>query len=125
VQLARGNPFIGRLSIGHSASDIPAPPGKPDGPVAGGIAMHGRFEGDVSSTRRDNFIGDSVNFQDDIYDILLNYVGRFGDSDPESGNYSIVNHKTFQEFKFDRFNQEQKEDKKVGRFSSPFLVASN
>jgi hypothetical protein len=44
-QLARGNPYIGMLSIGHNASDIPAPPGKFDGEVAGGIAMHGRFEG--------------------------------------------------------------------------------
>jgi len=108
--LARGNPFIGMLSIGHNAQDIPPPPGKIDGPVAGGIAMHGRFEGDVSSTRRDIHIGDSVNFQYDLFDTLLNYVGRYGDSGPE-GNYSIVNHKVFQEFKFDRFNQDQQEDK--------------
>ena len=74
--------------------------------------MHGRFEGDVSSTRRDIAIGDSVNFQNDLFDTLLNYVGRFGDSGPE-GNYSIVNHKVFQEFKFDRFNQDQQEDKKL------------
>ena len=45
LQLARGNPYIGMLSIGHSAESIPPPPGKLDGPVAGGIAMHGRFEG--------------------------------------------------------------------------------
>lgn len=44
-QLARGNPYIGKLSIAHDASDIPPPPGKFDGPVAGGIAKHGRFEG--------------------------------------------------------------------------------
>ena len=69
--------------------------------------------GDVSSTRRDNAIGDSVNFQDDLFDMLLNYVGRYGDSSPESGNYSIVNHKVFQEFKFDRFNQDQQEDKQL------------
>jgi hypothetical protein len=43
--MARGNPFIGRLSIGHNASDIPPLPGMIDGEVAGGIAMHGRFEG--------------------------------------------------------------------------------
>jgi len=110
--LARGNPFTGMISIGHSAKEIPAPPGKIDGPVAGGIAMHGRFEGDVSSTRRDNHIGDSVNFQNDLFDTLLNYVGRFGDDGPD-GKYSVVNHKTFQEFKFDRFNQDQIEDKKL------------
>jgi hypothetical protein len=44
-QLARGNPYIGRISIVHEASDIPPPPNKIDGPTAGGIAKHGRFEG--------------------------------------------------------------------------------
>jgi hypothetical protein len=43
--LARGNAFMGKISIGHSASDIPPLPNKIDGEVAGGIAMHGRFEG--------------------------------------------------------------------------------
>lgn len=65
--------------------------------------------GDVSSTRRDIHIGDSVNFQDDLFDTLLNYIGRFGDDGPE-GKYSVVNHKVFQEFKYDRFMQDQQED---------------
>ena len=46
-QLARGNPFTGMLSIGHAAVDIPAAPGQIDGEYAGGIAMHGRFEGET------------------------------------------------------------------------------
>jgi hypothetical protein len=46
IQLARGNAFMGKLSIGHAAPDIPAHPGKIDGEYAGGIAMHGRFEGE-------------------------------------------------------------------------------
>ena len=46
--MARGNPYLGRLSIGHAAEDIPATPGQIDGSVAGGIAMHGRFEGKIS-----------------------------------------------------------------------------
>jgi hypothetical protein len=44
-QLARGNAFIGKLSIGGVSDKIPPLPGKIDGPVAGGIAKHGRFEG--------------------------------------------------------------------------------
>jgi hypothetical protein len=65
--------------------------------------------GDVSSTRRDVHVGDNVNFQDDLYDALLNYVGRFGDDGPD-GKYSVVNHKVFQEFKYDRFLSDQQED---------------
>jgi hypothetical protein len=96
-----------------------------DGEIAGGIAMHGRFEGestycineswsniapgDVSSTRRDIHIGDSVNFQNDLFDTLLLYVGAFGDDGPD-GKHTVVNHKVFQEFKYDRFMQDQQED---------------
>lgn len=100
------------ISIGHESPEIPAPPGQLDGPVAGGIAKHGRFEGDVSSTRRDSSIGDNINFQNDLFDTLLNYIGRYGDDGPE-GKYSIVNHKVFQEFKYDRFLVDQKEDKEL------------
>lgn len=45
TQLARGNAFIDRMSIGGPSPLVPPLPGKIDGPVAGGIATHGRFEG--------------------------------------------------------------------------------
>lgn len=66
--LGRGNANLGMLSIGGPSSLAPPLPGCIDGNVAGGIATHGRFEGDVSSTRQDVHIGDSVNFQDDLFD---------------------------------------------------------
>ncbi|KAJ7270079.1 Chloroperoxidase [Mycena haematopus] len=62
--LTRGNPFIDKLSIGGASSLVPPLPGKIDGPVTGGIAKHGRFEGDASMTRADAFIGDNRDFQD-------------------------------------------------------------
>jgi len=36
------------LSIGLPAPDIPPVPGQLDGPIAGGIGTHGRFEGEIS-----------------------------------------------------------------------------
>lgn len=56
------------ISIGAASDRIPAIPGGIDGPVVGGIAKHGRFEGDLSSTREDADIGDSVNFQNDLFE---------------------------------------------------------
>jgi hypothetical protein len=68
--------------------------------------------GDISSTRRDVAIGDSVNFQQDLFDTLLLYVGRYGDDGPD-GKHTVVNHKVFQEFKYDRFQQDQQDDKQL------------
>lgn len=79
-----------------------------------GLRQTDRNSGDVSMSRRDIAIGDSVNFQNDLFDTLLNYIGRFGDNGPE-GNYSVANEKVFQEFKFDRFTQDQQEDKHVSK----------
>jgi hypothetical protein len=44
-QLARGNAYLDLLSIGGQTPLVPPLPGEIDGPVAGGIAKHGRFEG--------------------------------------------------------------------------------
>jgi len=74
--------------------------------------MHGRFEGDVSSTRPDHAVGDSVNFNSTFYDELLSYVAQYADDGPE-GPKTVVNIKTFQEFKFNRFNEDQQQDKQL------------
>jgi len=45
LQLARGNAFLNLLSIGGESPLIPPLPGNIDKQVPGGIAKHGRFEG--------------------------------------------------------------------------------
>ncbi|KAJ7363822.1 hypothetical protein DFH08DRAFT_1072732 [Mycena albidolilacea] len=84
--LTRGNPFIDKLSIGGVSPLVPPLPGNIDGPVTGGIAKHGRFEGDASLTRADAFIGDNRNFQDILYDLDLLQLGKFGDNGPDGDN---------------------------------------
>ncbi|KAF7342271.1 Cloroperoxidase [Mycena venus] len=91
--LTRGNPFINKLSIGGESLLVPPLPGKIDGPVTGGIAKHGRFEGDASITRADAFIGDNVNFQDILYDMALLQLGKLGDDGPD-GNNTVFNIET-------------------------------
>ncbi|KAJ6533618.1 Chloroperoxidase [Mycena capillaripes] len=84
--LTRGNPFMNRVSIGGVSPLVPPLPGKIDGPVTGGIAQHGRFEGDASMTRADAFIGDNRDFQDILYDLDLLQLGKFGDNGPDGDN---------------------------------------
>ncbi|KAJ7655390.1 Chloroperoxidase [Mycena rosella] len=88
--LTRGNPFIDKLSIGGVSSLVPPLPGQIDGPETGGIAKHGRFEGDASLTRADAFIGDNRDFQDILYDLDLLQLGKFGDNGPD-GNNTVFN----------------------------------
>ncbi|KAJ7713379.1 Chloroperoxidase [Mycena metata] len=85
--LMRGNPFINKFSIGGVSPLVPPLPGKIDGPEAGGIAKHGRFEGDASMTRSDAFIGDNKRFPG--YSDLLQ-LGKFGDNGPD-GNNTVFN----------------------------------
>jgi hypothetical protein len=100
--MARGNANTAMLSIGFPSEKVPPLPGCIDGPVAGGLATHGRFEGDVSNSRTDHFIGDSVNFNISLYDELLEYVAQYGDDGPDGPN-TVVNIETFAEFKYARF----------------------
>ncbi|KAF7354113.1 Cloroperoxidase [Mycena venus] len=88
--LTRGNPFVNKVSIGGPSPLVPPLPGNIDGPVALGIAAHGRLEGDVSLTRADAAIGDSVNFQDQIFDGDLVQLGKFGENGPD-GNNTVFN----------------------------------
>jgi hypothetical protein len=88
--LTRGNPFLDKLSIGGVSPLVPPLPGNIDGPVTGGIAKHGRFEGDASMTRADAFIGDNRDFQDILYDLDLLQLGKFGDDGPD-GESTVFN----------------------------------
>jgi len=118
--LSRGNAYLDLLSIGGPTKFVPPLPGKIDGPVTGGIATHGRFEGDVSMTRQDAVIGDNRNFQVDLYDELLITLGEFGDDSPITGNRTVFNNRTMGEFKYRRFVEDQVANRElqyhVGRF---------
>jgi len=108
--MARGNANIAKLSIGFPSAEVPPLPGCIDGPEAGGLAKHFRFEGDVSNSRIDNALGDSVNYNMTSFDALLAYIDFYGDDGPD-GPKTVVNSKVFQEFKYDLFNYYQKHDK--------------
>jgi hypothetical protein len=102
------------LSIGGMVHDrIPALPGNIDGPLPpGGIAKHGRFEGDLSISREDAAIGDSINFQPGVFDMLLDVMGQQGDLD-EAGERSILTNKVMSIFKTAQFQMFQQEDPEV------------
>lgn len=70
LQLAEGNINTGQLSIGYPDDRIPPYPGCIDGFTSGGLSNHGRFEGDVSIGRQDHGVGDSVEFQEDRWDMV-------------------------------------------------------
>ncbi|KAJ7599079.1 Chloroperoxidase [Mycena floridula] len=89
--LARGNPFTNQLSIGLESPLVAHIPFHLDGPGRpGGIAKHGRFEGDGSMTRQDANIGDNKDFQDILYDRIMLHLGKFGIDGPD-GNNTVIN----------------------------------
>jgi hypothetical protein len=94
--LSRGNPLLNKVSLGGESHLIPPLPGKIDG-IPGGLAKHGRFEGDVSMTRQDAALGDHVKLNPDLYNNLLSYVDRFGED-----NGTVVTYKVFSEYRWDR-----------------------
>jgi len=104
--LTRGNPFVDKLSIGGVSPFVPPLPGKIDGPETGGIAKHGRFEGDASMTRADAFIGDNRDFQDILYDFDLLQLGKFGDDGPD-GPSTVFNLETIIGIKQQNFQLDQ------------------
>ncbi|KAH7100840.1 Chloroperoxidase [Auriculariales sp. MPI-PUGE-AT-0066] len=119
--LTRGNANLAMLSIGDADDElIPALPGCLDGKVAGGISKPGRFEGDISLTRSDagsSPTGDAAKFNPALYDQLLLYVGKYGNSttgvDPTTINEAIVTNTVFEKFIPARFAFEQKNDKSL------------
>jgi hypothetical protein len=65
------------VSIGHPSDKVPPLPGCIDGPVAGGLATHGRFEGDVSITRLDKGLGDNADFDPTSFERVSNSLSIF------------------------------------------------
>ncbi|TFL01755.1 Chloroperoxidase [Pterulicium gracile] len=94
--LTRGNPFLNLVSIGGASPRlIPPLPGAIDG-TPGGLSKHGRFEGDVSMTRRDAALGDPGALDIGMLDDFLSYVDRLGDGD-------VVTQSVLNEYRFHRF----------------------
>jgi len=126
--LARGNAEVNLLSIGLPTPLVPPLPGNIDGPQALGIATHGRFEGDVSMTRADAAIGDNRNFNQGLFNELLQVVSIFGGNDPVTGPKSIVNNLVMSEFKAKRFIEDQLKNHvlqyHIGRFLLSYGEAS-
>ncbi|KAJ7588965.1 Chloroperoxidase [Mycena floridula] len=91
--LARGNVFANKVSIGGVSPLVPPYPHKIDGPETGGLAKHGRSEGDVSMTRADFFVGDNRNFQEALYDEDLAQLAKYGDDGPD-GPHTVFNLQT-------------------------------
>ncbi|KAJ7592839.1 Chloroperoxidase [Mycena floridula] len=104
--LTRGNPFIDKVSIGGVSPLVPPLPGQIDGPETGGIAKHGRFEGDASMTRADAFIGDNRNFQETLYDQDLLQLDQFGGDGPD-GPDTLFNVQTLIGMKIQNFMSDQ------------------
>ncbi|KAH8806856.1 hypothetical protein DL96DRAFT_1629939 [Flagelloscypha sp. PMI_526] len=83
AMLARGNSYTNQVSIG--------------------IATHGRFEGDVSMTRRDAAVGDNVHLDPQLFQQLLDNVALYGNDSDVTGPKSVVSYKAMQEFKYERY----------------------
>ncbi|KAJ6581243.1 Chloroperoxidase [Mycena capillaripes] len=101
-----GNSFVNKISIGGVSPLVPPLPGGIEGPVTSGIAIHGRVEGDASITRADTFIGDSRNFQEDLFDLDLLQLEKFGDNGP-NGNNTVFNLPTLVAIKQQNFMMDQ------------------
>jgi hypothetical protein len=100
--LARGNPEMGLLSIGGESPMVTQSSSFIDGIIPGGIAKHGRFEGDLSISRNDFHLGNHINFQQNIFDMLLSHVSQYGDFDV-SANRTILNIDVMSKFKSDQY----------------------
>ncbi|KAJ7249033.1 Chloroperoxidase [Mycena rebaudengoi] len=96
--LTRGNPFVNKISIGGVSPFVPPLPGKIDGPQTQGIQKHGRVEGDASISRSDVFIGDNRNFNQTLFDMVLQRLAKFGDDGPD-GPATVFNLQTLIEMK--------------------------
>ncbi|KAH8792950.1 Chloroperoxidase, partial [Flagelloscypha sp. PMI_526] len=101
--LSRGNAFTNQVSIGGPTVQISPLPGNIDGNYTKGLATHGRFEGDVSMTRRDAAVGNNVQLNAELFNQLLDYVSLYGNDSDVTGPKSVVSYKTMQEFKYARY----------------------
>ncbi|KZS95588.1 Cloroperoxidase [Sistotremastrum niveocremeum HHB9708] len=126
LMLARGNPEYNLLSIGGEDEQVPSLPVKVDGKCPrGGLAKHGRFEGDVSMTREDAELGDDRNFQDNLYDQFLTFIGKYGDDSKVTGPNSLVNLQVMKHFKYQRFVDEQMRNPKLSFHASRLASSYN
>jgi len=138
--LARGNANLDTLSIGLADPRVPPLPDCIDGPTAGGLGKHGRFEGDVSNSRNDAGLGDQVNFDLQIFDhvsisnffppCFSNYTPQFIDTVEKYGGVNakgerLVNLKVMQEYKYSTYQMFQGEDKELQFHLGRQLAAYN
>ncbi|KAJ2925816.1 heme-thiolate peroxidase, partial [Candolleomyces eurysporus] len=75
--LMNGNLVTDLLSIGGKTSKTgPDPPAPAH---AGGLSVHGTFEGDAGMTREDAFFGDNHSFNETLFEKFIGFSNRFGD----------------------------------------------
>ncbi|KDR72108.1 hypothetical protein GALMADRAFT_1344340 [Galerina marginata CBS 339.88] len=76
AHLVDGNILTDRLSIGGKTAltgpELPAPA------IVGGLNTHAVFEGDSSMTRNDFFFGNNHDFNETLFDQLVDFSNRFG-----------------------------------------------
>ncbi|EJD46377.1 heme-thiolate peroxidase [Auricularia subglabra TFB-10046 SS5] len=84
--LVNGNQLTNLMSIGSSCglSSLtgPAPPLPA---LAGGLNVHGTFEGDASLSRSDDFLGDNHNFNATLFDQIISDSKTYG-----GGRYNMT-----------------------------------
>ncbi|RXW25115.1 heme-thiolate peroxidase [Candolleomyces aberdarensis] len=74
--LLNGNQVTDLLSIGGKTPKTGPPPPAPA--HAGGLNVHGTFEGDAGLTRADEFFGDNHSFNQTLFDKLVDFSNRYG-----------------------------------------------
>ncbi|KAJ2925164.1 heme-thiolate peroxidase, partial [Candolleomyces eurysporus] len=74
--LLNGNLVTDLLSIGGKTPKTGPPPPAPA--HAGGLNVHGTFEGDAGLTRADEFFGDNHSFNQTLFDKLVDFSNRYG-----------------------------------------------
>ncbi|TFK18174.1 Cloroperoxidase [Coprinopsis marcescibilis] len=101
---ARGATYTAHLLVGNVVADLLSIGGKTPltgrdfpGENATGISEHGRFEGDASLTRVDDFHGDRIAFDQGLFDQASTFFNRFG-----NGFYNIT---VAAELRFHRIQQ--------------------
>ncbi|KAJ2924549.1 hypothetical protein H1R20_g12538, partial [Candolleomyces eurysporus] len=74
--LLNGNLVTDLLSIGGATPKTGPPPPPPA--HAGGLNVHGTFEGDAGMTRADEFFGDNHSFNQTLFDKFVDFSNRYG-----------------------------------------------
>ncbi|TFK19789.1 aromatic peroxygenase precursor [Coprinopsis marcescibilis] len=84
-QAARVATYIGHILEGNLLTDLLSIGGKtrltgpdPPGASVAGLSNHGTFEGDSSMTRGDNFFGNHIAFNKDLFDQFVEFSNKYG-----------------------------------------------